>query len=253
MGANELKEIFREYYNHFKNNRLFKTTMRSYFIIAFIVFLAYALVMILNIYHAAITQLTAAEQKMLTQAETTNDFILRNINSTANIILEEETTALDAMSKPYDPYLSYNTSSLVSKMKLTSNAIDKVYFFNFRDDCIYTAENPVYTSKDFPDKQLLELISGSRIYTINFPHILKYEDNNEIKEKRTLVSLYKYSDTSCMAVFVDSDKFNSMVNADFESGAQEMSILNSEGTVISSTDPGLFGKSMADDIRAQIG
>ena len=78
-----MKEKISEYYNHFKHNRLFKTTMKSYFIIAFIVFLAYALFMVFNIYHAAITQLTDAEQKMLTQAETTSDFILRNINSTA--------------------------------------------------------------------------------------------------------------------------------------------------------------------------
>ena len=77
--------------------------------------------------------------------------------------------------------------------------------------------------------------------------MLKYEDDNTLVQKRVLVSLYKYSDTGCMAVFVDSDAFNGMVNADFKNSSQEMTILNSDGTVISSTNPELFGQDLSGD------
>lgn len=211
------------------------------------VFLAYALVMVMNVYHAAITQLISAEQKMLSQAETTNDFILRDINSTANNVFENNTVAIDAMSKPYTPIRSYEVSTLISEMKTQTSAIYKVYFFNLKDDCIYTGDNPVYNKESFPDSTLLDIISNSSHYTINHPHILKYEDENEIKEERVLLSLYKYSDTSCMAVFVNSDTFNSMVNADFNNRNQSMTILQSNGTVLSSTDPELFSKNLSED------
>lgn len=247
LGGSRLKEKIHDYYIQFKSNRLFKATMKTYFIIACMVFLAYALVMVLNVYHAAVSQLTSAELKMLSQSETTNDFILRDINSAANNVFENETVAIDAMTKPYNTMLSYDISNLISDMKNRTNAIDKVYFFNLKNDCIYTGDNPVYSSASFPDKELLNMIASQKRYSINIPHILKYEDNSQITEERVLLSLYKYSDTSCMAVFLDSDVFNSMVNADFENKNQSMMILQSDGTVISSTDPNQFGQNLSEN------
>lgn len=246
-----MKKQLYEYYLQFKSNKLFKATMKSYFIIACMVFLAYALVMVMNVYHAAVTQMMSAEQKMLSQAEATNDFILRDINSTANSVFENDAVAIEAVSKPYSAMLSYRISTLISDMKSRTSAIDKVYFFNLEDDCIYTGDNPVYTQETFPDSELLAVIADSSHYMVNHPHLLKYEDENEIKEERTLLSLYKYSDTSCMAVFVNSDTFNSMVNADSENHNQSMVILQSDGTVLSSTDPELFGQNLSDDKLVQ--
>lgn len=242
-----MKEKINQFYLQFKSNRLFKTTMKSYFIIACLVFLAYAVVMVFNVYHAAIDQLTSAEQKMLSQSETTNDFILRDINSTANTVFEKEMTAIEAMSQPYTTMRSAQISELISEMKTRTSSIYKVYFFNLKDNCIYTGDNPVYTTESFPDKELLELIPNCGWYTINLPHTLKYHDNEELKEEQVLLSLYKYSDTSCMAVFINSDVFNSMVNAEFENKKQSMMILQSSGIVMSSTDPEQFGRDLSDD------
>lgn len=236
-----------DYYTQIKSNRLFKKTFKTYFTIACMVFLAYALVMIFNVYNAAVTQLIDAEQKMLSQAETTNDFILRDINSTANDIFENDQRALNAMTKPYKQSISIDTSELISEMKKRTSAISKVYFFNLNHNHIYTGENPVYTKESFPDKELLTLIASTPRYTINKPHTLKYEDSFKIKEQRVLVSLYKYSNTSCMAVITDSNTFNSMVNTEFASKHQSMMILKSDGTVLSSTDASLFGKNLSDD------
>lgn len=242
-----MKKQLNEYYLQFKSNKLFKATMKSYFIIACMVFLAYALVMVMNVYHAAITQLTSAEQKMLSQAETTTDFILRDITSNASIVFENNAVAIDAVSKPYTPIRSYEISTLISEMKTRTSAIDKVYFFNLTDNCIYTGDHPVYDKESFPDHELLDIIADSSFYTVNLPHILKYEDGNEIKEERVLLSVFKYSDTSYMAVFVNSDVFNSMVNSDFDNKNQSMTILQSNGLVLSSTEPELFGQNLSED------
>ncbi len=236
-----------EYYSQFKSNRLFKKTTKTYFIIACMVFLSYALVMIFNVYNAAVTQLVDAEQKMLSQAETTNDFILRDTNSTATDIFETDQRAINAMTKPYTHKISIDTSNLTEEMKSRTSAISKVYFFNLDDNHIYTSDNPVYTRETFPDKELLNLVTSTPRYIVNKPHILKYEEKFQIKEKRILLSLYKYSDTSCMAVMLDSDLFNSMVNTDFENKNQSMMILKSDGIVLSATDSALFGKDLSDN------
>ncbi|MDO5396974.1 MAG: AraC family transcriptional regulator [bacterium] len=203
--------------------------------------------MVFNVYHAAIDQLTSAEQKMLSQSETTNDFILRDINSTANTVFENELVAIQAMSQPYTTMRSAQISSLISEMRTRTSAIYKVYFFNLKDDYIYTGENPIYHTKNFPDKELLSIIPNSDWYTVNLPHTLKYEDNMELREEQVLLSLYKYSDTSCMAVFINANVFNSMVNTEFENKKQSMMILKSNGTVMSSTDPEQFGKDLSED------
>ncbi len=242
-----MKDKLIEYYSQFKSNRLFRKTTKTYFIIACMVFLAYAFVMIFNVYNAAITQLIDAEQKMLSQAETTNDFILRDTNSTANDIFESDQRAMNAMTKPYSYNISIDTSNLIAEMKNRTSAISKVYFFNLEDNHIYTSENPVYTQENFPDKELLELVASTPRYIINKPHILKYEENFRLKEQRMLLSLYKYSETSCMAVMLDSDLFNSMVNTDFENKNQSMMILKSDGVVLSATDAALFGKDLSDN------
>ena len=146
-----MKKKYREYYLHFKNNKLFRNTLHTYFTIACAVFLAYALVMVFNVYNAAISQMKTAQTKMLSQAETTTDYILRNVSSTAASVFENDTSAINAVTKPYDAKYSTAISDTISQMKLSTNAIDKVYFFNLKYDCIYTGENPAYTINDFPD------------------------------------------------------------------------------------------------------
>ena len=242
-----MKDKLHEYYAQFKSNKLFKQTMKSYFGIACIVFCAYALVIVVGVSKAAVSQMTVAEQKMLTQAENTSDSILRNINASATYIFEDNKVAQDAMTKPYDPVNSIELSDVISSMKNRSDAIYKVYFFNLKDDYIYTGENPVYHISNFPDTELLNIIASTGRYTVNQPHILKYEDGNTQKEERTLLSLYKYSDTSCMAVFISSDYFNNMVNTGHEQSDQSMMILHSDGIVLSSTDSSLFGQDLSED------
>ncbi len=242
-----MKNNFFNFYSQFKYNKLFKKTMKHYFVIALMVFLAYALVMVLNVYNAAKKQIISAEQKMLSQSETTNDFILRNLNSTANDIFENEMVAIDAMSKPYNPTHSAKIVTFISQIKNRMSAIDKLYFFNLDNDCIYTGDHPVYNKESFPDKELLELISDPRQYLISVPHMLKYEKGNKITEEPMLVSIYKYSDTSCMAVFVKSSTFNSIVNTEFVNSNQSMTIVQSNGTVLSSTTPDLFGQNISED------
>lgn len=242
-----MKKKYREYYLHFKNNKLFRNTLHTYFTIACAVFLAYALVMVFNVYNAAISQMKTAQTKMLSQAETTTDYILRNVSSTAASVFENDTSAINAVTKPYDAKYSTAISDTISQMKLSTNAIDKVYFFNLKYDCIYTGENPAYTINDFPDKELLNMVYDANHYDVNNPHILKYETDSGTAEKRTLVSIYKYSDMSCMAVFIDSDLLNSMVNANSQTKKQSTTILQSDGVVISSSDPDLFGKNLSDN------
>lgn len=242
-----MKDKLYEYYAQFKSNKLFKQTMKSYFGIACIVFCAYALVIVIGVSRAAVSQMAVAEQKMLTQAENTSDSILRNINASATYVFEDSKVVQDAMTKPYDPVTSIELSDVISGMKNRSDAIYKVYFFNLKDDYIYTGENPVYHISNFPDTDLLNIIASTGRYTVNRPHILKYEDGNTKKEERTLLSLYKYSDTSCMAVFISSDYFNNMVNAGHEQSDQSMLVLHSDGIVLSSTDSSLFGQDLSED------
>lgn len=242
-----MKEKLYEYYAQFKSNKLFKQTMKSYFGIACLVFCAYAIVIVVGVSRAAVSQMITAEQKMLTQAENTSDSILRNINASATYIFEDSKVAQDAMTKPYDPVTSIELSDVISSMKNRSDAIYKVYFFNLKDDYIYTGENPVYHISNFPDSELLNIIASTGRYTVNRPHVLRYEDGNTQKEERTLLSLYKYSDTSCMAVFISSDYFNNMVNAGNEQDDQSMMILHSDGIVLSSTDSSLFGQDLSED------
>lgn len=242
-----MKNKIIEYYTQIKSNRLFKKTFKTYFIIACMVFLSYALVMIFNVYNAAVTQLIDAEQKMLSQAETTNDFILRDINSTATDIFETDKRAMNTVTKPYSAQLSLQTTELISEMKSRVSSISKVYFFNLSKNLIYTGENPVYTKESFPDPELLDLIAKTPNYAVNIPHTLKFYDARTYTEQRVLVSLYKYSDTRCMAVMIDSNTFNSMVNTEFENKNQSMMILKSDGTVLSSNDFSLFGQNLSDN------
>ncbi len=221
--------------------------MRSYFPIACMVFAAYALVLVISVANAAVSQITTAQNKILSQAETTNDFLMRNLTAVAADVFETEGTAINAMTKPYSTKLSAETTELINEMKTSSAAVDRAYFFNLKDNVIYTGDNPVYNKENFPDKELLALISSAGRYTINVPHVLKYEYYEKSHEKQTLVSLYKYSDTACMAVFIDSGFYNSMINADFGNPDQEMIVLSSSGTVVSSTRPELFGEDMSEE------
>lgn len=200
--------------------------------------------------NAAIKQLTDAEQKMLIQAENTSDSILRNINYSITDTFENNKTIQDALSKPYSPLLSLQITHAISTIQNSFDAIDKVYLFNLSNDIIYTGDNPVYSSEDFPDKELLEYIRTAHKYTINKPMVLKFEDEyatNKIVEKRMLASIYKLDNNRAMAVFIDSDSFNSFVNIPLTHTNQSMTILNSDGIVISSTDEALFGADMSND------
>lgn len=241
-----MKKAIKEYYNQFKLNKLFHGTMKSYFLIACMVFIAYAVVLLVSVTNAALSQITTAQGKMLFQAETTNDFILRGLTSAATNVFETESAGIDAMTKPYSAEISVNATNLMNDMKLGCTAIDRVYFFNLKNDLIYTGDNPVYTEEEFPDKELLSIINSSGRYTMNIPHILKYEDSHGITEKPTLVSIYKYSDTASMAVFIDAAFYNSMINANYDNPDQNMFVLSNNGIVISSTEPDLFGKDMSD-------
>lgn len=242
-----MRGSIKEYYIRFKSNKLFKTTMRSYFVISFIVLLTYAFVMIANVYHAAIKQVTTAEQKMLAQAETTYDFVLRNVIRTANNVIEDHPEILKTVSMPYDPVNSVRITEFVTKTKNQLSAIDGIYFFNLKDDCIYTSDHPVFTAADFPDQELLSLVTAAKKYDPNRPHVLKYYDGNDLIEKNVLVSLFKYSPTGCMAVFIDSDQLNSMINATLENNNQRMTVINSSGIVLSSTEQYLFGQDLSDE------
>jgi AraC-like DNA-binding protein len=200
--------------------------------------------------NAAIKQLTDAEQKMLVQAENTSDSILRNINYFITDTFENNKTIQDALSKPYSPLLSLQITNAISTIQNSFDAIDKVYLFNLSNDIIYTGDAPVYSSADFPDKELLSYIKSAHKYTVNKPLILKFEDEyttNKIVEKRMLASIYKLDNNRAMAVFIDSDSFNSFVNTPLTHTSQYMTILNSDGIVISSTDESLFGTDLSED------
>ncbi len=220
--------------------------MKSYFLIACMVFIAYAAVLVVSVTNAALSQITTAQDKMLSQAETTNDFLLRGLTSAATNAFETEGAGIDAMTKPYSIEISVNATNLMNDMKLSCTAIDSVYFFNLNNDLIYTGDNPVYNEADFPDKELLAMVASSGRYTMNKPHILKYKDNETLLEKPTLVSIYKYSDTAAMAVFIDAEFYNSMINADYNNPDQNMFVLSNNGIVISSTAPELFGNDVSD-------
>lgn len=240
----------KEYYTQIKSNKLFKNTVITYTIIACALFFTFSIITTVLMSNAAIKQLTDAEQKMLVQAENTSDSILRNINYSITDTFENNKTIQDALSKPYSPLLSLQITHAISTIQNSFDAIDKVYLFNLSNDIIYTGDNPVYSSEDFPDKELLEYIRTAHKYTINKPMILKFEDEyatNKIVEKRMLASIYKLDNNRAMAVFIDSDSFNSFVNIPLTHTNQSMTILNSDGIVISSTDEALFGADMSND------
>lgn len=240
----------KEYYTQIKSNKLFKNTVITYTIIACALFFTFSIITTVLMSNAAIKQLTDAEQKMLVQAENTSDSILRNINYSITDTFENNKTIQDALSKPYSPLLSLQITHAISTIQNSFDAIDKVYLFNLSNDIIYTGDNPVYSSKDFPDKELLEYIRTAHKYTINKPMVLKFEDEyatNKIVEKRMLASIYKLDNNRAMAVFIDSDSFNSFVNIPLTHTNQSMTILNSDGIVISSTDEALFGADMSND------
>ncbi|MCI8405169.1 MAG: helix-turn-helix transcriptional regulator [Clostridia bacterium] len=240
----------KEYYTQIKSNKLFKNTVITYTIIACALFFTFSIITTVLMSNAAIKQLTDAEQKMLIQAENTSDSILRNINYSITDTFENNKTIQDALSKPYSPLLSLQITHAISTIQNSFDAIDKVYLFNLSNDIIYTGDNPVYSSEDFPDKELLEYIRTAHKYTINKPMVLKFEDEyatNKIVEKRMLASIYKLDNNRAMAVFIDSDSFNSFVNIPLTHTNQSMTILNSDGIVISSTDEALFGADMSND------
>lgn len=240
----------KEYYTQIKSNKLFKNTVITYTIIACALFFTFSIITTVLMSNAAIKQLTDAEQKMLVQAENTSDSILRNINYSITDTFENNKTIQDALSKPYSPLLSLQITHAISTIQNSFDAIDKVYLFNLSNDIIYTGDNPVYSSEDFPDKELLEYIRTAHKYTINKPMVLKFEDEyatNKIVEKRMLASIYKLDNNRAMAVFIDSDSFNSFVNIPLTHTNQSMTILNSDGIVISSTDEALFGADMSND------
>lgn len=240
----------KEFYNQIKSNKLFKHTVITYTIIACSLFLFFSCVTTILMSNAAIKQLTDAEQKMLVQAENTSDSILRNINYSITDTFENNKTIQDALSKPYSPLLSLQITNAISTIQNSFDAIDKVYLFNLSNDIIYTGDAPVYSSADFPDKELLSYIKSAHKYTVNKPLILKFEDEyttNKIVEKRMLASIYKLDNNRAMAVFIDSDSFNSFVNTPLTHTNQYMTILNSDGIVISSTDESLFGTDLSED------
>ena len=240
----------KEFYNQIKSNKLFKHTVITYTIIACSLFLFFSCVTTILMSNAAIKQLTDAEQKMLVQAENTSDSILRNINYSITDTFENNKTIQDALSKPYSPLLSLQITNAISTIQNSFDAIDKVYLFNLSNDIIYTGDAPVYSSADFPDKELLSYIKSAHKYTVNKPLILKFEDEyttNKIVEKRMLASIYKLDNNRAMAVFIDSDSFNSFINTPLTHTSQYMTILNSDGIVISSTDESLFGTDLSED------
>ncbi len=245
---------FKQYYDQFMTNKLFKNTVITYSIIACAIFLLFSVTATLIISDAAINQLTDSEQKMLEQAENTSDTILRYINYMMTDNFENNDTILDSLSKPYSPELSVEISTMISTMKNSFDIIDKVYLFNLSNDLVYTGENPVYTVETFPDKELLDYIKTSAPYTVNTPFVLKYEDGSDIvsgvtsvKEKNVLMSVYKLESDAAMAIFIDSESFDSLVNVRSNPSRQSTTIFNSYGEVISATDPALFGTDMSDD------
>lgn len=240
----------KEYYSQIKSNKLFKNTVITYTIIACALFFIFSGVTTVLMSNAAINQLTDSEQKMLAQAENTSDSILRNINYSITDTFENNNIIQDSLLKPYSPILSIQVTNAISAIQNSFDAIDKVYLFNLANDIIYTGDTPAYSSADFPDKELLSYIKTASKYTINKPLVLKYEDEydtNKIVEKRMLASVYKLDDNRVMAIFIDSDSFNSFVNTPSTHTHQSMTILNSDGIVISATDESLFGQDLSNN------
>lgn len=240
----------KEFLSQIKSNRFLKNTVITYTIIACALFLAFSCITTVLMSKAAIRQLTDAEQKMLEQAENTSESILKNINYSITDTFENNKTIQDALLKPYSPILSLQTADAISAIKHSFDTIDKVYLFNMSNDVIYTGETPVYSIEDFPDQELISYVRYVSKYDVNKPMLIKYEDETspgKICEKRMLVSVYKIDSSSAMAVLIDSDAFNSLVNAPSTHTNQSMTILNSDGIVISSTDDTLFGKDLSEN------
>lgn len=240
----------KEYYAPIKSNKLFKNTVITYTIIACVLFFFFSCVATFLISNAAIKQLTEAEQKMLKQSENASDSILKNINYSITDTFEHNQTIQDSLSKPYSPLLSLQITDAISAITNSFDIIDKVYLFNLSNDIIYTGDAPAYSSAQFPDPELLSYIKTAPKYTINKPLVLKYEDEyqtSKILEQRVLASIYKLDNTRAMAVFIDSDSFNSFVNASSSDSHQSVTIMNSDGIVISSTDETQFGNDISDN------
>lgn len=239
-----------DYYSQIKSNKLFKHTVITFTVIACALFFFFSCVTTVLMSRAAVKQLTEAEQKMLVQAENTSDSILRNINYSITDTFENNKIIQDALSQPYSPLMSLQITSEITAIINSYDPIDKVYIFNLSNDIIYTGEHPAYSSADFPDPELLSYIKTAHKYTVNKPLVLKFEDEDldvGISEKRMLASIYKLDDNRAMAVFVDSDSFNSFVNTPSAHADQSMTILNSDGIVISSTDESLFGRDLSEN------
>lgn len=234
------------YYRQFTTNRLLYITLKPYFLIACMVFFAYSAVLVTAVSFMGTSRITETQSRLLSQTAKIGGTITSDHISAAQKVFRRVNAGLEAMTEPYSFDRSYNTTELINEIKSEYGSIDGIYFFNFKDDVIYTGETPVYASSDFPDTELLSELRGAASNILRSPHILKYENGRSIDEKHTLMSFYKYGDGG-MAVFTDTDKLYEILNDGSGIPVKSLTILDNKNTVLFSTDNSVFGTDLSDN------
>ena len=244
-----IQKIARDCITHFKNNPFFKKTVILYVITGCIVFFLFGVFTIFGISKASVAHINATEQKMLKQSCNTSNLILRDIHSLANNKFTEDASLLEAMTQPYSVKISQNVQNTFSDIMASSKLIDSMYVINFKNNVIYSTQTSAKSISDFFDINIMEYLEQTPVKSaIFFPRSAELTFNPwETTHIEYITSVYRNSKDYAFVINIDQKQFQTLVNLTTDKSSYETAVIDSNGIVISHSDPERFAGNLSDD------
>lgn len=244
-----IKKTIDECITHFKNNPFFRKLVITFSATGCIIFFLFGVLTIFALSKASFTQMNATEKKMLDQSCNTANQILRDIHSLSNNKFEEDSAIRSAMTSPYDVRISMALQASFEDIMASSTLIDSIYVANLKHNIIYSTVTSAQKATEFCDADIIAYLSQnepkSDIFFSRSAELIPNSFNHE--SKHYITSVYRNSEDCALVINLDQEEFQSLINLKSDSQHYETVILDSDGFVISHTNPEVFAKNMTDD------
>lgn len=227
----------------YSHSLYFKKVLHSFLLLSSLIFLSFLVTIFLLMKKNYRDTLSAMQEQSITQAQTIQQTILKDIHNYAFSLLENSTITRVLYGKEWDVSLALKLQEQYETLMNCSSLIRSAYFINFQTETIRDgySRTSIYNHPDQDIFELLSRMTPSRVPFIGYPHSLNYTQNGIVRTDSRLLSLIYYQNKSgALVINLSYERYLELVQPTKENYIS-LIICNKNGQIIASDQEDLFG------------
>lgn len=240
MKIHHIIKIFRQ---EFQRSIYLKKVLYSYLLISCMIFILFSIMLFFMTNKNYSSALENLQDQTIVQAHSVNQTILKDLVGCCYNLLENASMTEILYGDRYNTSIALEAAQLNDNLRKTSSLIVSSYFINFRTGTVID-QNGRSAIANHTDQQIFDMLE-SMTPSVNplfcYPRHISYIINQRTTPDYPVLTMVFYRNKSgALVLNLDYEAYRQMLSLD-ESNYVEITLINSTGNVICSSDSSLFG------------